>query len=93
VTTDKDVLTPTQRIVYEVLRHHPYGACRRIFSEHYVWEVSNRITEIERRMDIVIDREPCPAHEKCRERGVVAYRLRSGHAARLFDVDVEGAGV
>jgi hypothetical protein len=92
MTTEKDVLTPTQRIVYEVLRHHPYGACRRIFAENDVWEVANRISEIEQRMGITIDRESCGAHPHPRGM-VVSYRLRSGHAARLFDVDVEGAGV
>ena len=92
MTADKDVLTPTQRIVYEVLRHHPYGACRRIFADHDIYEVANRISEIERRLGIVIDREPCRSHPHTAS-GIVSYRLRSGHAARLFDVDVEGAGV
>ena len=86
-------LTPTQRVVYDVLRHHPYGACRRTFAEADVYEVANRISEIETRLGITIERGPCTAHQHRRMSGLVSYRLTSGHADRLFDLDVEGQPV
>lgn len=92
MTTPDAVLTPTQRVVYDVLRHHPYGACRKVFADVDVYEVANRITEIEHRLGIVIDRGPCEAHEHRLHSGIVSYRLRSGHADRLFDLD-GGSGV
>lgn len=87
MTSPDALLTPTQRIVYDVLRHHPYGACRRVFADHDIYEVANRITEIERRLNITIERGPCQAHEHRLHSGMVSYRLMSGHAARLFDLD------
>jgi len=67
-------LTPTQRAVYGILDANPYsGACRRDFAMHDIWELSNRISEIEQRLGITIHRERCRVHDH-RHR-VVRYRL------------------
>lgn len=67
-------LTPTQRAVYSILaRHHYDGACRRTFAMHDIWEVSNRIGEIESRLGIEIERSRCNKHDH--RRPVTLYRL------------------
>lgn len=55
-------LTPTQDAVYWLLRGHPEGMCRRDFASHDIWELSNRISEIEERVGIDIVRERCVDH-------------------------------
>lgn len=66
-------LTPTQMVVYRILWGRPEGACRRTFAMHDVWEVANRISEIEDRLGITIRRERCTVHNH-RHR-VVRYKL------------------
>ena len=68
-----DSLTPTQRRVYGILYGAPQGACRRDFAQFDVWEVSNRISEIEDRLRITITRDRCVKHDH-RNR-VVRYSL------------------
>ena len=68
-----DSLTPTQRRVYGILYGAPQGACRRDFAQFDVWEISNRISEIEGRLGITISRERCRKHDH-RHR-VVRYSL------------------
>lgn len=69
-----DRLTPTQSYVYALLDGRPLdGLCRRDFALHDVYEVSNRISEIEQRLGIEIERERCRIH-KHRHR-VIRYRL------------------
>lgn len=53
-------LSPTQRYVYDLLKRGP--RCRLDFAAADVWEVSNRITEVEERMGIVINRDRCGIH-------------------------------
>ena len=67
------LLTPTQRFVYDILLGHPYGACRRTFASVDVFEVANRISEIEDRLGITIQRERCTAHPH--KRRIISYRL------------------
>lgn len=66
-------LTPTQRAVYGMLSAYPDGVCRRDFAEVDVWEVSNRIGEIESRLGITIHRDRCKKHNH--RRPVTLYRL------------------
>ena len=66
-------LTPTQKRVYGILYGAPQGACRRDFAQFDVWEVSNRIAEIEDRLRIDITRTRCTKHDH-RNR-VVRYSL------------------
>lgn len=68
-----DVLSPTQRAVWELLMARPDGMCRRDFSAHDVWEVSNRISEIEAKLRVEIARERCWKH--LHRHRVVLYRL------------------
>lgn len=69
----KAYLTPTQRGVYAMLRAYPDGVCRRDFAEVDVWEVSNRIGEIETRLGITIQRDRCKKHNH--RRPVTLYRV------------------
>lgn len=62
MTSPYDKLTPTQRYVYDLLLARPDGVCRRTFAMHDVYEVSNRISEIEQRLSITIERERCTRH-------------------------------
>lgn len=71
--TDLDKLTVTQAFVYSILWGRPNGACRRDFALYDVWEVSNRISEIEARLNITINRARCTVHQH-RHR-VVRYSL------------------
>lgn len=57
-----DSLTETQRFVFDILHGRPGGACRREFALFDVWEVSNRISEIEARLGITIQRSRCVQH-------------------------------
>ena len=67
-------LTPTQQAIYSYLVGRPLdGACRRDFAGIDVYEVANRITEIERRLGIVVERERCRIHRH--RRPFVRYRL------------------
>lgn len=66
-------LSPTQRYVYNILEARGSGACRRDFAAFDVWEVSNRISEIEARLNITINRAKCTVHQH-RHR-VVRYSL------------------
>lgn len=68
-----EALTPGQRAVYALLDGHPDGQCRRDMAMHDIWEVANRIGEIETRLGIVIERFRCTTHPH-RHR-VVRYRL------------------
>lgn len=61
-TDTRKPLTPGQRAVYGILYGRPNGACRRDFALFDIWEVSNRISEIESRLGISIQRERCTAH-------------------------------
>ena len=70
------LLTPTQRAVYALLEGYPIsGVCRRDFADHDIFEVSNRITEIEQRLGIVISREPCRQQTHRHRRRILAYHL------------------
>jgi len=55
-------LTATQGAIWNLLRTHPAGLCRRDLARWDHWEVSNRISEIEDRLGIVIVRERCVDH-------------------------------
>ena len=55
-------LTPTQGAIWNLLRTHPAGLCRRDLARWDFWEVSNRISEIEDRLGIVVRRERCVDH-------------------------------
>lgn len=69
-------LTPTQLFVWRLLlyaRQDGRGMCRRSFALQDVYEVSNRISEIEQRLGITIERERCTVHDH-RHR-VVRYKL------------------
>ena len=55
-------LTPTQNAVYSILRTHPDGVCRRVFAQFDIFEVANRISEIEQRLGITIERDVCRRH-------------------------------
>lgn len=68
---DKGPLSPTQHLVWSLLKQH--SRCRRDFAGFDVWEVANRISEIEDRLGIVISRERCTVHNH-RHR-VVRYSL------------------
>lgn len=70
-----DQLTPLQRLIYAYLVGRPMdGACRRDFAADLdVFEVSNRISEIEDRLGIVIERERCRIHKH--RVAFVRYRL------------------
>lgn len=57
-----DKLTPTQRYIYSLLLVNREGMCRLDFAHADVWEVSNRIGEIEDRLGITIERERCRKH-------------------------------
>lgn len=71
---DLSRLTATQRAVYDILAlRYPDGACRRTFALSDIWEVSNRISEIESRLGIDIERDRCKRHEH--RRPVTLYRL------------------
>lgn len=72
---DLSALTPTQAAVYLILAGRPYdGACRRDFAlEYEIYEVSNRIGEVERRLGITIERARCRKH--AHRRPVTLYRL------------------
>lgn len=60
-----DQLTPLQRLIYAYLWGRAMdGACRRDFAADLdVYEVSNRIGEIEARLGITIERERCRIHK------------------------------
>lgn len=66
-------LTPTQHYVWSILHGRPGGACRRDFADFDVFEVSNRISEIEQRLGITIQRAPCEAHSH--RRRIIRYSL------------------
>lgn len=68
-----DRLTAGQRAVYALLDGNPAGLCRRDFAQHDIFEVANRITEIEDRLGIKIGRERCTAHYH--RRRIVRYML------------------
>jgi hypothetical protein len=69
-----DLLTPTQRHVYALLSGRILdGLCRRDFALHDIYEVSNRISEIEQRLGITIERDRCHVHQH-RNR-IIRYRL------------------
>lgn len=72
---DLSALTATQRAVYSILAGRPYdGACRRDFAlEYEIYEVSNRISELEQRLGIEIERTPCKVHPH--RRRLIRYRL------------------
>lgn len=57
-----DKLTPTQRYVYTLLLVNRDGMCRLDWAKADVWEVSNRIGEIEQRLGITIERDRCKRH-------------------------------
>lgn len=65
-------LTPTQAAVWVILRR-PGGACRLEFALEDVWEVSNRVAEVEQRLGVEVRRERCTSHDH-RHR-VVRYSL------------------
>lgn len=67
-----DKLTPTQRYVYSLLLVNREGLCRLDFAHADVWEVSNRIGEIEDRLGITIERGRCTKHNH--RRPVTLYR-------------------
>lgn len=58
----KDKLTETQRYVYTLLLVNREGMCRLDFAHADVWEVSNRISEIEQRIGVEISRDRCTLH-------------------------------
>lgn len=67
-------LTPTQTAVYEILLARPYeGACRRTMATFDIFEVSNRISEIEDRLGITIRRDRCTLH--AHRRPFTRYRI------------------
>lgn len=70
---DQAKLTETQWCVLAILEARPGGVCRRDFAAFDVWEVSNRISEIEQRLGITISRAKCTTHQH-RHR-VVRYSL------------------
>lgn len=71
---DLSALTGAQNAVYFVLElHGQNGACRRTFAKFDIWEVSNRISEIEQRLGISIERDRCKRHQH--RRPVTLYRL------------------
>lgn len=73
MTNPYKLLTPVQRYVYDLLLGIPDGVCRRTFALNDVYEVANRIAEIEARLGITINRERCTSHDH-RHR-VVRYSL------------------
>ena len=68
-----DKLTETQRYVYSLLLVNREGMCRLDFAHADVWEVSNRIGEIEDRLGITIERERCRKHNH--RHAVTLYRI------------------
>lgn len=66
-------LTPTQKGVWGMLSAYPDGVCRRDFAEVDIWEVSNRISEIEARLGVSIIRDKCERHGH--RNPVVLYRI------------------
>lgn len=68
---NKGPLTPTQHLVWSLLKQH--SRCRRDFAQFDLWEISNRISEIEGRLGITINRDRCTTHNH-RHR-VVRYSL------------------
>lgn len=65
-------LTPTQAAVWVILRR-PGGACRLEFALEDVWEVSNRVAEVEQRLGVEVTREKCVKHNH--RHPVVRYSL------------------
>lgn len=68
-----DRLTAGQAAVYSLLDGRPDGLCRRDFAQHDIFEVANRIAEIETRLGIQIGRERCTVHHH--RRRIVRYSL------------------
>lgn len=70
-----DRLTDLQGLIYAYLLARPFdGACRRDFAADLdVYEISNRIGEIEARLGITIERERCRIHKH--RTAFVRYRL------------------
>lgn len=68
-----DKLTETQRYVYSLLLVNREGMCRLDFAHADVWEVSNRIGEIEDRLGITIERGRCTKHNH--RHAVTLYRV------------------
>lgn len=58
------LLTPLQAAIFDYMNARPYdGACRRDFAlDLDVYEVANRIAEIEARLGIKVGRDRCTAH-------------------------------
>ena len=56
------LLTPTQRAVWELLKR-PEGICRRTAAMADVFELANRISEIEDRLGIKLERDRCRLHD------------------------------
>ena len=70
------LLTPTQRAVYALLdQYRISGQCRRDFAHADIYEVSNRIGEIEQRLGVSISREPCRQQTHRHRRRILAYSL------------------
>lgn len=65
-------LTDGQRYVYTLLLVNR-AMCRLDFAHADVWEVSNRIGEIESRLGITIERDRCKKH--AHRRPVTLYRV------------------
>jgi hypothetical protein len=54
-------LSPTQALVWWLVTR-PGGACRQDAARYDVWELANRITEVEERLGVTIDRQRCVVH-------------------------------